>query len=274
VIDQAALVVDAGAVPRPEPQPSTPVTQEQPKPEPQPEQVPVVAPQPAEVSQPVEQAAPIDIPEIVPTPESETVVPEPIAEENPKPDPIKPAEVVTPEAADPVVEAQPVKPSEPKDETPRVEPDKPKEQSKPTEPGTPGELSEKESIALATDIIYDRMHRPIVSQGLELITKAPRYPWSVRNAANPKNAIVIIRFGRDGKVKYADFLTSKDRKRRHDTGYVEVDSPLLAAIYQWRAKGKRLLELDPNAPNDPKNTIEISMRILFTPERKKKADDD
>lgn len=137
-----------------------------------------------------------------------------------------------------------------------------------TAPGLPGELSKREAVATAIrtaeDVLFENMHRPLSAHGLELNTKRPQYPVSVRNAALPRNAIVLIRFGRDGKVRSADFLVSADGKRRYDTGQLQIDGPLIAAIYQWTAKGERLKELD---PNDEDATIEISMRILFNKPR-------
>lgn len=137
-----------------------------------------------------------------------------------------------------------------------------------TAPGLPGELARREAVATAIrtaeDVNYEDMHRPLSAHGLELNTKRPQYPVSVRNSALPRNAIVLIRFGRDGKVRSADFLVSADGKRRYDTGQLEIDGPLIAAIYQWTAKGERLKELD---PDDKDATIEISMRILFNKPR-------
>ena len=259
VVDQASLVTDPGSASAP--------TQSQHRPEPPAEQStePVVdpveptLPAPAEPS-PVpalhEESKPAESPEVIEAPQPETAVPEKTEHEEPEPDP-----VVT-KPSPPPTSSKPKPKPEPKPEPVEESPNSPE--------GNPGELSEREAIAMATDINYDQMHRPLVSRGIELITKQPRYPWSVRNAVLPDNAIVIIRFGRDGRVKYADFLVSKDGKRRYDTGLVEVNSPLLAAIYQWRAKGKALLELD---ENDPEDTIEIPMRVLFSKPRAKKTDD-
>ncbi len=280
VVDQAALVNNPGA--SPSPQQSQPSAQSDTQPtaqtqQPDPETQTDAEPEPEQPTPPV-QTTPIDVPELVESPEAEIVVPKPFEADQPEPEPSRPDEIKSPESpttkptTKPTPEPTPVErePAAPKEPVAKPAPEPPAKPTVDSPAGKPGELSEREAIAMATDVVYDQMHRPLVSNGIELITKQPKYPWSVRNAAMPKNAIVIIRFGRDGRVKSADFLVSKDGKRRYDTGMLEVDSPLLAAIYQWRAKGERLLDID---PDDPNAIIEIPMRILFSKPRAKKTDE-
>ena len=45
-----------------------------------------------------------------------------------------------------------------------------------------------------------------------------------------------VRFGRDGKVTKAWIVKS--------SGYPTVDLPIIASIYRWKAKGKKLRELN------------------------------
>ena len=200
--------------------------------------------------------------EPAPPTEDPDPVPEEVSEQEPKP-----TDDAGKAPADPESVAQP-EPAPPVTQTPSSEPPKP---AVPT-PGLPGEKARREAVASAIrnaeEVLYNQMHLPLSTQGLELQPKQPQFPLSVRNAALPKNAVVLIRFGRDGKVRSADFLVSADGKARYDTGRLEIDAPLMAAIYQWTAKGKRLLELD---PADPTATIEIPMRFLFAKPRYEKT---
>ncbi len=251
IVEQANLSPNPGLPIPPSPQ------EQEPEPEPAVEPAEPVPPQP-EPAQPT-QTAPTESPTIVPSPTPKIPVIEQV-EDTPTQDPVKPGPELVAEPEEPIESTKPA-----------VEP---AEQRPPNAPsGTPGELSRKQAVATAireaTNLKFDQMHRPLVSHGLEIMPREPRYPLSVRNAALPRNAIVLIRFGRDGKVKSADFLVSADGKKRYDTGMNEIDSPLLAAIYRWTAKGKRLTELD---PNDPNAMIEIPMRILFSKPRYEKTD--
>ena len=271
-VEQAALSTNPGDAAAP--------TQPAQSPPPMPEVVEREPVQPSEErteetspAEPVSQPPPpaVEIPPS-PTPETEIVDPAPPAD---KPEP-RPEQPIEPEETPPgpALTAEPT-------ELPTEQQPKPEAASKPTPtpaavttPGLPGELARREAVAAAIrdagDVVYDRMNRPLSAHGLEIQPKAPQYPLSVRNAALPNNAIVLIRFDRNGKVRSADFLVSADGKKRYDTGQPEVDAPLIAAIYQWTAKGKQLLDLD---PTDPDATIEIPMRILFSKPRYEKTGD-
>jgi hypothetical protein len=268
VVEQAALAINPGANAKQEPQEPTvtqrPTEQVEPVPEP-----PIVVQEPVEIVQDPTAPNPADVVEVQPAVEPETVLVE-SAQDEPEDSteqlPVGPDLVAQPEP-----EPEEVQPELQPETQPEVQPveqpvEKPAETKPQTVPsGAAGELAKKEAVATAireaSDIKYKEMHRPMVAHGLEILPKEPKYPLSVRNNALPRNAIVMIRFGRDGRVKYAGFLVSADGKKRFDTGREEVDSPLIAAIYQWTAKGKRLLELE---EGDPKAYVEIPMRILFS----------
>ena len=128
--------------------------------------------------------------------------------------------------------------------------------------GTAGTESLKESAAAkikkAIKVDGSKLHKPISAQGLEIITVEPKFPATVRFTELPKNPVVLIQFNGLGKVSRVEFL--RDGRKVYDTGARSVDEPLVSALYQWKAKGKRIDELD---PLDPKSVIEISMRITF-----------
>ena len=132
--------------------------------------------------------------------------------------------------------------------------------------GTVGVLTEREVVATrikrAIDVDPRKPNAPIVGKGMEIKTVHPRYPTAVRLSALPKNPIVLIYFNGLGKVKKAEFL--RDGVLVYSTGVKGVDGPLLNAIYQWRAKGAEIDRLD---PADPDDVVEVSIKIVYRPER-------
>jgi len=144
-------------------------------------------------------------------------------------------------------------------------------QPKPVPAGTSGVLSKREVVATrierAIEIDPHKPNTPIVGKGLEILTVRPRYTAAVRLSAVPANPIVVMWFDASGKVSRAEFL--RDGKKLYSSGVVGVDQPLLNAIYQWKAKGKRIDALD---VDDPKSLVEVSIKIVFRTERKGSSD--
>ncbi len=134
--------------------------------------------------------------------------------------------------------------------------------------GTPGVLSEREVVATrikrAIEVDPYKPNAPVAGKGLEIITVRPRYSSAVRMSAIPKNPIVLIYFNREGKVAKAEFL--RDRGVEYSSGYMGVDEPLLNAIYQWKAKGKQIDEIEGD------DLIEVSIKIVFRRERSSDSD--
>ncbi len=134
--------------------------------------------------------------------------------------------------------------------------------------GAPGVLSEREVVATrikrALDVDPYKPNAPIAGKGLEIITVRPRYSSTVRMSAVPKNPIVLIYFNREGKVAKAEFL--RDRRVVYSSGFSGVDEPLLNAIYQWKAKGKQIDEIEGD------DLIEVSIKIVFRRERSSDSD--
>jgi hypothetical protein len=169
-----------------------------------------------------------------------------------------------------VVEASDSQPVDPADEVrPAAKPAASSEAVSPQTAGKAGVVSEKESAASiikrAIKVDASKLNKPIVGKGLEIITVEPKFPASVRFTEMPRNPVLMIRFNASGRVSKAYFF--KEGRRVYDTGVVGVDEPLMSAVYQWRAKGKQIDALD---PRDPKSVVEISMRIVFHKEGKKK----
>ena len=132
--------------------------------------------------------------------------------------------------------------------------------------GTAGALSPKEVIATrikkALEMDPHKANAPVVGKGLEIITVRPRYTSAVRLSAIPKNPVVVIWFDATGKVRKAEFL--RDGRIEYSSGVVGVDEPLLNAIYQWKAKGKQIDDLD---RADPESLVEVTIKIVYQRER-------
>jgi hypothetical protein len=99
----------------------------------------------------------------------------------------------------------------------------------------------------------------VAAQGLEIKTVEPRWNIATMATRRPRNATVLITFWRDGKVK--DVRWAKEGDRVCDTGYEDVNQPLVAAVYAWTASGKPLEELD---PKDPEASLTIMLTVILT----------
>jgi outer membrane biosynthesis protein TonB len=76
----------------------------------------------------------------------------------------------------------------------------------------------------------------IVADGIEIHTAHPRFALATTLTAVPGNTRVRVVFNTAGEVIEAQLLAS--------TGYLDVDGPILQSLYRWRARGRRLEELD------------------------------
>ena len=97
--------------------------------------------------------------------------------------------------------------------------------------------------------------KPIAGQGLEIATVRPRFSVTVQAISRPRNPTVRILFGRDGRVRRAEFVRVKGR--RMGTGSVHIDGPLMDAIYRWTAKGVALESLG------KKDTLPVEIHLLL-----------
>ena len=130
--------------------------------------------------------------------------------------------------------------------------------SQPT-PGKPGIASDRESIATALkDAPVVRPGQVVASKGLEIATREARWTITTLMTRRPRNPTVSITFGRDGRVKRADFVS--EGGRRYSTGYDDVDQPLLNAIFSWTARGEPLRALP---TNDPEAGVTIVLTIVL-----------
>jgi len=118
-----------------------------------------------------------------------------------------------------------------------------------------GEESDRESTPTATidvPLAHLRSGRPLASHGLEIMTRNPVFPILTSVTSAPRNPLVEIHFGHDGRPRRAGLLESSGDSR--------VDGPIIDSLYRWRANGAALEDLD---PDDARSTVRITMRILL-----------
>lgn len=119
-----------------------------------------------------------------------------------------------------------------------------------------GQISDKESEATALkDRVKVTPGQPVAAKGLEIKTRRPVFSRYVRVMAAPRNAVVRVRFTREGRVASAEMLRS--------SGWEDVDRPLLDAVYQWTATGKRLQELPETREGAAPATVSMVFEIVL-----------
>lgn len=119
-------------------------------------------------------------------------------------------------------------------------------------PATGGAGAEPHAIrsdreSMATAIRHAPAVRPgrvLAADGLEIQTRRPQWSYVTTVTRRPRNPTVEIFFGPDGRVRRAAFAT--DGVVLYNTGFDDVDQPLLNAIYAWTARGRQLAELSEN----------------------------
>lgn len=134
------------------------------------------------------------------------------------------------------------------------------EQAKPAPSGAddiPGLPSDRESVATALREATNltQWGKPLARKGLEIKTVRPRWRTTTLLTRLPRNPVVMVSFGADGKVTRAEYV--KYEGRRLSTGSRDVDEPLLDAVYKWRAKGKPLESLGKG------ETISFAIRVVL-----------
>jgi len=126
----------------------------------------------------------------------------------------------------------------------------PREASNPTAaPRSDGEAS---PVTIQSKSKIIRAGRVITAEGIRIQTVAPRFS-TVTYLTAMRGGIqmpVRVRFGRDGHVREAQLL---DR-----SGYPEVDTPIRASLFKWRATGERLKQID--GPFELSITLRIGHR--------------
>ena len=122
----------------------------------------------------------------------------------------------------------------------------------------PGLPSDRESVATALREATNltQWGKPLARKGLEIKTVRPRWRTTTLLTRLPRNPVVMVSFGADGKVKRAEYVLYEGR--RLSTGARDVDEPLLDAVYKWRAKGKELEALGEG------ETVSFAIRVVLS----------
>lgn len=129
---------------------------------------------------------------------------------------------------------------------PEVVPSPPAQDARPSQarPGEAAEQAEREATAAyLKEAVEVKPGRPVAAKGLKIETVRPRWSITTQITASPRNPVVKVTFGRSGKVLRAEFVGGQN------TGWAEVDGPLMDAIYRWRAKGEALAKLPAGNPD-------------------------
>lgn len=141
---------------------------------------------------------------------------------------------------------------------PSVTPITPAQLQSPVPTGTstpPGIVEDDESAARsATETLTVRPGKPVARAGLRIQTSFARFSVSALLLTKPRSPLVRITFGRDGRVKRAEFVPGQT------TGSADVDKPLLDSLYRWSAKGKDLTTIP---ANDPDAGLTLTFRIVL-----------
>ncbi|MCC7408633.1 MAG: hypothetical protein IT442_11225 [Phycisphaeraceae bacterium] len=103
-------------------------------------------------------------------------------------------------------------------------------------------------VKVHADTLEARPGGVLVTQGLEITVARPQFTIVTRLTTVPNNTQVRVVFGPDGTVVQATLLKS--------TGYADVDGPVLASLYAWKARGEALGQ----------HGVELTIRYLLRPE--------
>ena len=91
-------------------------------------------------------------------------------------------------------------------------------------------------VAIGPTTTTSANQRVFVRRGIEIQTVKPRFGVATRVSMLPSNPKANVQFDRHGRVIRA-WLTKS-------SGYPSVDLPVVASMCRWRAKGRKLAELN------------------------------
>lgn len=130
--------------------------------------------------------------------------------------------------------------------------------------GEPAIKDERESPATAREPFDARLNgRPIAREGLQIRTVNPEFSITTRLTSAPRNPIVDISFGPDGRAKRVEFTRDPKTKQLLDAGDRAYSEPVLNALYRWRASGPRIEALKGRPAEGGANLETITVRIVL-----------
>ena len=224
--------------PQPRPQPSPPPTR-------QPSSQPETTPDPSEATDlPVRPAEPGDDAAVRTAPPEAR--PDAAAPATPAPHPAEPTR--------PSPQIQPMPPAPPVDAAP-AEPSA-------SDPAIPDERQADAVAKKPVDVSLNG--RPIAREGLQIRTVRPEFSITSQLTLAPRNPVVTLDFGADGRVYDHRFERDPETEVELNTGSARLDGPLLNALYRWRASGPRIEDLRTQpAEGDVPPTTSITVRIVL-----------
>ena len=126
----------------------------------------------------------------------------------------------------------------------------PSASASPTDPNRErADMDSDPSSLVEVPIDAIRLGKPLAARGLTLRPQKPSFTTLTLMTAAPKNPLVEIDFGRDGRPLEARIVQSSRDSR--------VDVAIEASLYRWRAEGKPLALLE------NKQIITVQIRIIL-----------
>lgn len=134
-------------------------------------------------------------------------------------------------------------------------PEKPAQSEQPAPQTTPAIESTKESPASSKLPTVDfKPGRPLAAEGLDITTASFDFDPLTRLTALPRNPLVEITFGANGKPEWVAFVPGQN------SGWSDVDRKIINKIYEkWSAKGKAIDELKAGKRTE----VVVPIRILL-----------
>lgn len=128
-----------------------------------------------------------------------------------------------------------------------------------------GVASNKESIATVKEkalrVEMDNLSSVVqAGEGIEIITKRPQFNTIPKLAGISRNPYVVLRFKADGKPSYPVEFLKGDKGEVYSSGNKDIDFRLIAALYEWRARGRQIDEL---AGKGPDARVELVVRVIL-----------
>lgn len=120
----------------------------------------------------------------------------------------------------------------------------------------PGEQSDSDSDPFSEVVRIGpvELGRPVAAKGLQISTVRPRWSHTVTLLSNPTDPVVRLAFDNRGVCVDVQFVDGQN------TGSEEVDGPLVAALYAWRARGEALTKLTDSPDSTLRMTFRLSLR--------------
>lgn len=117
--------------------------------------------------------------------------------------------------------------------------------------GAPRSDSESAPVSINGGAAIDvRPGRVVAGEGIEIKTMHPRFSAVALSSSIPRNPLVRVVFNKEGTVVQAEVLRS--------SGYANIDGPILASLYKWKASGRKLEQLN--------RSFEVNINIILLSE--------